>query len=699
MNYICTVAFVLSVIHSFGQQLLPNTTKTIELTTFQWEYVLLDSTTAAPAQFLTAQPDVYHRGFTLPIPSGPTPYNLSLRFKVGTKVALPNRSLLIENFASDLDVHLNQILVGQFRQTTYIVQPARANLPVLLPDSLYTLRLTFRPLPSKPHPAIQRLLERGLSLQLDDNTTIDWLSLTDLFADSHWYWVLAFIYFSLLLYYITILFQRPIFNSWLRTERIILLMGAVVLIFFFFRRQSEQFLQAQHVSDCLLSLIMQALINFSILALARVQTRHRNVLLLLQLGMAIVLLGSGFAYANYEYAIFLIYTLIDLGGIILLAHTNRAVVSDDINRRPYVLFGNLYLHGIFSVDFYFNNTYSLPISASPEFFTGWFVLKTLYIGYLLAPTFAEAPAFRSQTAQWLLRTGLAVALGTCAYVWLHWQVSSIAMLMMLFNVPVALIFIFLHVRHTTHLLVDKQVALLQLERQYNQDLRQEVQQRTAELHEAVQNREELLRIIAHDFRGQVAQIHNFLHLMTAHGTQWLAHELENFTQSQLAKVKKLQLTIDNVLVWGSSQKKALSPAVRTINVSLLLAELCESSRQEAGLRQLTLCAEIQPHIHQHIDEMHLNIVLRNLLTNSLTYSPKGSVVRLVLTADFIQITNPKPEGSLLLQGTGLGLSITQTLLNANGCAFTFTLQNQAEATILFNQVPPIYLVIPPLTVI
>lgn len=687
MNYIYTVAFVLSVIHSFGQQLLPNTTKTIELSTFQWEYVLIDSNTSAPARLLTARPDVHHRGFTLPIPSGQTPYNLTLRFKVGSKVALLDRSLLIENFASDLDVHLNQILVGQFRQTAYIVQPARANLPVLFPDSLYTLRLTFRPLPSKPHPTIQRLLQRGLSLQLDDNATIDWLSLTDLYADSHWYWVLAFIYFSLLLYYITILFQRPIFNSWWRTDRIIWLMGAVVLIFFFFSRQSEQFLQAQRVSDYLLNLIMQALINFSILALARVQTRHRNALLLLQLGMAILLLGSGFAYAHYEYEIFLIYTLIDLGGIILLAHTNRAVVSDDINRRPYILFGNLYLHGMFSVEFYFSNTYLLPIPASPEFFTGWFVLKTLYIGYLLAPAFAEAPTFRSQTAQWLLRAGFAVTLGTFAYMWLHWQVSSLSMLMMLLDVPVALIFILLHIRSNTHLLVGKQVALLQLERQYSQDLEQQVQQRTAELHEAVKNREELLRIIAHDFRGQVAQLHNFLHLMMAHGTQWIANELETFTQSQLAKVKKLQLTIDNVLIWGSSQKMALSPAVRAINISLLLAELCESFKQEAGLRQLTLRAEIQPHVHQHIDEMHLNIALRNLLTNSLTYSPKGSVVMLVLTADFIQITNPKANGSALLKGTGLGLSITQTLLNANGCSFAFTFQHHAEATILFNQAP------------
>ncbi|HWB26354.1 MAG TPA: HAMP domain-containing sensor histidine kinase [Chitinophagaceae bacterium] len=108
------------------------------------------------------------------------------------------------------------------------------------------------------------------------------------------------------------------------------------------------------------------------------------------------------------------------------------------------------------------------------------------------------------------------------------------------------------------------------------------------------------------------------------------------------------------------------------------------------------CGDISKSFHQHLAE----ILVNNLLSNALRYTPGGGKIDIVLNGRYMQVANTAPGGALdegkvftrfykaqnESEGTGLGLAIIKEICNLAGFSAMYTFENDMHIfTIYFGQ--------------
>jgi signal transduction histidine kinase len=215
----------------------------------------------------------------------------------------------------------------------------------------------------------------------------------------------------------------------------------------------------------------------------------------------------------------------------------------------------------------------------------------------------------------------------------------------------------------------------------------------------------VLSVIAHDLKNPVASVAQFSDLL-AKKPELAAkgHVINSLRESSQAAVTLL----DNLLYWGRSQAEALQISPSRIAMESLLTEACSLFQYMAAQKELTFTCHSDQGIAMYADRVLMNIVVRNLISNAIKFTPrKGSVeVRAWQEGDTIKCSVSdtgvgikeeylelfKKEGQIDSTtgtdqeiGTGLGLQLVRDLLEKNkgtliidskmevGSSFTMTL--------------------------
>ena len=218
----------------------------------------------------------------------------------------------------------------------------------------------------------------------------------------------------------------------------------------------------------------------------------------------------------------------------------------------------------------------------------------------------------------------------------------------------------------------------------------------------------VLSVIAHDLKNPVASIAQFSELL-AKKPELAAkdHVINSLRESSQAAVTLL----DNLLFWGRSQADALQNAPTRLDLEAMLEAVASLFQHMATQKELAFTCNSDQEIAAFADPVHVNIVLRNLVSNALKFTPqKGRVeVRAWQEGDKIKCSvadtgvGIKPEYLELFKkegqlssttgtdqeiGTGLGLQLVRDLLEINkgtldiesktGVGSTFTLTLPAD---------------------
>ena len=195
----------------------------------------------------------------------------------------------------------------------------------------------------------------------------------------------------------------------------------------------------------------------------------------------------------------------------------------------------------------------------------------------------------------------------------------------------------------------------------------------------------VLSVIAHDLKNPVASIAQFSELL-AKKPELAAkdHVINSLRESSQAAVNLL----DNLLFWSRSQTDALQSAPSCLEMEALLKEVGSLFQHMATQKELAFTCNSDQGIAAFADQVHVNIVLRNLVSNALKFTPqKGRVeIRAWQEADKIKCSVAdtgvgikaeylelfKKEGQLSSTagtdqeiGTGLGLQLVRDLLEIN----------------------------------
>lgn len=208
------------------------------------------------------------------------------------------------------------------------------------------------------------------------------------------------------------------------------------------------------------------------------------------------------------------------------------------------------------------------------------------------------------------------------------------------------------------------------------------------LEELNAHKNKMFSVIAHDLRGPLANLHSLLDL---ENNQLINRdEFLNYKSDVNKSLKGLSSTLENLLVWANhSIISGLQANLKEVNTSTLMHNILDQTNPMCLAKNIILSYTEEVKLNVWADESLLYIVLRNLISNSIKFTPKGKnitintqlvvgnaeMVRICITDEGIGIeenrlkdlfvSNPKKvtqKGTEGEVGTGLGLIICKDFM-------------------------------------
>ncbi|GAB3985330.1 hypothetical protein GCM10028807_00340 [Spirosoma daeguense] len=164
-----------------------------------------------------------------------------------------------------------------------------------------------------------------------------------------------------------------------------------------------------------------------------------------------------------------------------------------------------------------------------------------------------------------------------------------------------------------------------------------ISQQSAALQESNQLKDKIFSLLSHDLRAPLNRLIASSNIPT--------ENLRYFIQSELKGVHDI---LNNVLYWASMQLKGITPIYTSIPLKLLVDSLIEEYRYIIAEKDITFLNAIDKSYTIKTDENYLKIVLRNLISNAIKFTPdKG----------FIQLDYKIKDNrvNIVLRDTGLGI--------------------------------------------
>ncbi len=265
--------------------------------------------------------------------------------------------------------------------------------------------------------------------------------------------------------------------------------------------------------------------------------------------------------------------------------------------------------------------------------------------------------------------------------------------------------------------VFKSNHLLNLEKQRTDSLLKQTRETNRQLHSAnrelaeseyalkraLQVRDKMFSVIAHDLRSPFNSLMGFSSLLFKVDPVKDPEKVKEYTSLILQTSHTLYTLTDNLLNWARSQTGEIRLCPKNTDIKELINEATEVVRMQARAKEIEIHQEIEPGLEVKADRETLAITLRNLLSNAVKYSNRGESIRIsaenindqivIAVSDkgvgidhevqdnlFTIRDNQSLQGTENEKGTGLGLILCKNFTNMNNGTISVTSQKGVGST-------------------
>jgi len=207
-----------------------------------------------------------------------------------------------------------------------------------------------------------------------------------------------------------------------------------------------------------------------------------------------------------------------------------------------------------------------------------------------------------------------------------------------------------------------------------------------QLESSLRFKNKVLSVIAHDLKNPVASVAQFSELLA--GKPELAkkeHIINSLKESSQAAVTLL----DNLLYWGRSQADELIVKPITFPVEDLVRDVESLYLHMLSQKEIEFTTHIPPGAKAYADKALMNIVVRNLVSNAIKFTPRNGSIRIQVVEEGADVrfeiidSGVGIKAEILDQfeknglmgsssgtdrevGTGLGLQLVRDLVQRSG---------------------------------
>ena len=162
-------------------------------------------------------------------------------------------------------------------------------------------------------------------------------------------------------------------------------------------------------------------------------------------------------------------------------------------------------------------------------------------------------------------------------------------------------------------------------------------------------KDNLFSIISHDVRSPVAAILSSIQFLNENLERFSAEELEELLDELEKQTGTLYELIESVLLWAKSQMNGFNFHIEAVHVHEVLNQVLEAEKFMAERKRLSIISNIQEGFFVQTDQQVLQVILRNLFSNALKFTPTGGTITFDLKEDATHYL-------ISVADTGIGMS-------------------------------------------
>ncbi|SDE06281.1 His Kinase A (phospho-acceptor) domain-containing protein [Paenibacillus sp. UNCCL117] len=203
-----------------------------------------------------------------------------------------------------------------------------------------------------------------------------------------------------------------------------------------------------------------------------------------------------------------------------------------------------------------------------------------------------------------------------------------------------------------------------------------------------QLKDHLFAIVSHDIRNPLAVQASLIEVLEADKTLFRPQHQE-VIDALNGQIQNTFVMIENLLEWFRSQKEGLLLQPERLRLADAVEEACYSLRIKSEAKQVAIDIDIDSHIDVYADREAVQLIVRNLITNSIKFSKRNGKIIVKAEAQGNQVIisvcdhgvgieaerigelfDPlklvSTTGTAGERGTGLGLQVCQQFVRMSG---------------------------------
>ncbi len=281
----------------------------------------------------------------------------------------------------------------------------------------------------------------------------------------------------------------------------------------------------------------------------------------------------------------------------------------------------------------------------------------------------------------------------------RYQLENINNFLYLVNESIAIVFIFyglylvknenntyqLSILDKNHDLQQKNIQI-QLQKEKIQKDAGLLEKQTQELTELNALKNKMFSIISHDLKAPMYAMRNFF--TEAQLKNMPARELKKIIPGVVNDLNYTTGLMDNLLQWAKAQMQSDAVYPQKVDIGRAIEETIQLLRRQSEAKKIRIETNSKENIYGFMDKDMLNLVLRNLVSNAIKFTPEKGEIKIgvhencTLVEVYVQDSGAgiSPEalrkingngfystkGTANESGTGLGLKLCKEFMARNG---------------------------------
>ncbi|RYY60639.1 MAG: HAMP domain-containing histidine kinase [Chitinophagaceae bacterium] len=189
-----------------------------------------------------------------------------------------------------------------------------------------------------------------------------------------------------------------------------------------------------------------------------------------------------------------------------------------------------------------------------------------------------------------------------------------------------------------------------------------LQQQTHELQELDALKNKLFSIIAHDLKTPIYALRNLFRNMEQYDLP--GDEIKLMVPDVVQDLNYTTGLMENLLQWAKSQMQSAPANPQLLDIREMMNEVAALLRLQAESKRVYLEIKSQEPVYIYADRDMINLVLRNLISNAIKFTPEHGYV-------FLNAENKESFAEIFVQDTGTGMN-DETLQRINRNEFYTT---------------------------